>query len=205
MALATKTDEREILFYSVIAPDLIEVVPSLQKHLCFCYTTQVIKENPDTGISRNSMLVLEDLKQTGFKMMDMSGSENIGIIKNLISFMAQLHFAAYSVAMKNEKSLAELCPFLQGIHPNPSWEQEVETIFERAYPNFENLFKQHDLEHVYKEYAKLKPFTRKIAQKVEQNGKKTRCLVHADVWPPNIMAHEKLPKLSTGSGWVTKT
>lgn len=193
MVLADNTDEREILFYSQIAPDLLEITPSLQKHICICYHAQIIKQNPALNISRDSIVVMEDLKLTGYKMMEIAGSETETVTNSLLSFLAQLHFSAHAVSARRNKSLDKLYPFLQGINENRAWEVEIETMFEEAYPNFKNLMTSFNLEHVYKEFERLIPYTTEIIKMVEQSGRKNPCLIHADIWPPNIMVNDKLP------------
>lgn len=191
--LSDSADLREIQFYSIVVPDLIEVVPSLQEHVCKYYHGQVQPAIPELDIPRQSILVMEDLKLKGFQMMEFSGDSSEKNIHGLIKCTAKIHFAASAVAVKKDKSLPELYPFLQGLEVNLAWRKEIYSLAVNGYPILEKYLKAENLEHVWHKYKELEPHLEEIVEILDKKGRNNPSLIHTDIWPPNIMVHDTLP------------
>lgn len=195
-ALVDCSDQREIEFYSIVLPDLLEVVPSLQENVCVYYNGAVHPANENEGTPRASMLVIEDLKAKGFEMMDFSGDGTEYVTHNLVVFLARLHYAARAISVKRGKPLPELYPFMQGVSDLQQirWKEQMEGLCEDGFNQLEHLLKSQNIDKsVWERYKKLKPFMSEIVDKIENSGKVDPCLIHGDIWPPNIQVHEKLP------------
>lgn len=186
-------DQREIQFYSVIVPDILEVLPCLEENLCKFYHGQVKQANVELGVSRESMLVLEDLKLKGFDMMPFSGDPSEERICDLVKCVAKMHFAANAVSVKKNKSIPELYPFLQGIEPNLRWQKELETMGNDGLPGFKKRLLEQNLESVWLKYENVNGNFGRIIEIVEEHGRNNASLIHTDIWPPNTMVHDKLP------------
>ncbi|CAL8138278.1 unnamed protein product [Orchesella dallaii] len=193
-ALMDLSDEREIKFYTIVLPDLLKVVPELQENICVFYNGTVIPANPELETKRQSMIIMEDLKPLGFEMMSFAGNDSETVLQSLITFMARLHFGAFSVEAEKGIPLPKLYPFMQGISDTEEWRSQVESLSEEGYKLLEQMLVSQKMpSSVWAAYERLKPFTASILKAVEENGRKNPCLVHTDVWPPNIMIHNNLP------------
>lgn len=195
-------DQREIQFYSVVLPDLIELVPCLEENVCKFYHGQVRQANVAQGISRESMLVIEDLNLKGFEMMPFSGEPSEQIRNSAVKFVAQLHFAANAVSVKKRKSLPQLYPFLQGLRIDVGWQKVLETMDIDGLPYLESFLKAEGLYSVWENYKRLNPLYGELVRIVETMGRHNPCLIHTDIWPPNIMVNGNLPPKFIDWQWL---
>jgi len=193
-ALIDLSDEREIKFYSIVLPDLLKAIPDIQENICVVYNGTVVPADPELGTKRQSMIIMEDLKPLGFQMMSFAGNDSETVLQSLIIFMARLHYGSFSIEIEKGISLPELYPFMQGISDNEEWRTQMESLSEEGFKQLEKLLATQKMpSHLWPAYEKLKPYTAKIVKTVEENGRKNPCLVHTDVWPPNVMIHDTLP------------
>ncbi len=193
-ALSDLSDEREIQFYSIVLPDLLQVIPEIQENICLYHNGTVINADPATERNRASMLVIEDLKPKGFEMMDFAGSASDNVLNNLMVFLARLHFGALAIEVNKGTPLPKLYPFMQGITDNAVWKNQVEGMINDGYALLDKLLSSNGVSRdIFNHFKKLEPFTQDIVQRIEDFGRQIPCLIHGDIWPPNIQVHDSLP------------
>lgn len=193
-ALSDLSDEREIQFYSIVLPDLIQVIPEIQENICLYHNGTVVNADPATGRNRASMLVIEDLKPKDFKMMEFAGSGSDNVLNSLMVFLARLHFGALAIEVNKETPLPKLYPFMQGITDNAVWKTQVQGMIDDGYALLDKLLSSNNISRdIFAQYQKLKPYTNDHVQRIEDFGRIFPCLIHGDIWPPNIQVHENLP------------
>lgn len=195
-------DRREILFYTKVLPDLLEILPGLQENVCKFYQGHVKDADKKLGTPRESILVMEDLKATGFEMMSLSGDPVEQRIVELVRTVARFHFAANAVSVKKGKSLPELYPFLQGLEVDVGWQNVLESLDIDGLPNLEKFLKEEGMDSVWEKCKQLTPLLGKIIQMVVEKGQANPSMIHTDVWPPNIMINEVLPTKIIDWQWL---
>lgn len=175
-------DEREILFYTLVQPKILQVAPALEENMCKFYCGKAAK----TGNDYASMVVLEDLKPLGYKMYSPFSDGWERNLENVMKFLAQFHCASLDFEKHSNSKLGELFPFCLY-----SRKAERDVLLDLALVNMkrlDGLLEENncslEIRETYKEMHKHAAIY--FARLLEE-GAKNPCLIHGDLWPPNIM------------------
>lgn len=190
LALADGSDEREINFYSIALPGLLEVIPEFEENVCKIYHGSVRPADAAKGLPKASILIMEDLKSIDYEMMNFSGDSRA--VNSLITCLTRYHVGSLAVEACKGKPMPELYPFMQGGDKN--FTIQMKKFCDDGYVPLRELLSSEGVSNeVIECYEKLQPYTEVMVNIIDDKSKTAPCMVHGDIWPPNTQVHNSLP------------
>ncbi|CAG7838474.1 unnamed protein product [Allacma fusca] len=178
-------DVREIDFYSIIYPDLIQVLPELKDYMCHFYTG-FITENP-----RSSVIVMGDLKPDGYKTINFGNYLSEFQMEESVKFMAKFHYASNALEYKKKLPLDQIYPFLHDKNANEPTKQSFFTFFINGLAKLDAFFEKENCSVEFRDYFKsLLPDQIPIFTNVFRAMNKHTSLIHGDLWSNNLLVQD---------------
>lgn len=187
LTLSQNFDEREIQFYTIVYPRILEIAPELKQNMVSFYCGKVsgVASSPlDEDYS--SMLVMEDLRPQKYQMLNPEcdkWEENLG---NVVKFLAKFHCAGLALEQSSNKLISDHFPFCMGVG-----ESKLNLLLDLALTNATRLDLFLEENNSPSEIrAAYKEITANVQRDFElclTECSKNCVLIHGDVWPPNVM------------------
>lgn len=182
-AMTEKLDEKEILFYEMIRPKLLKASPAFQKNLCTFYCA---KKGFFGSDEYASMIVMEDLKPSGYQMLNPKSPNWEDNLVKVVDCIAEFHMASLALDRTSKAKIPELFPHLL----ENSWDGIIE-IAKSDLPKLQAILGESDVpEDVRAAYKLTNEDLDKHLKIVLEECSKHPCLIHGDLWPSNIMMVE---------------
>ncbi|CAL8138276.1 unnamed protein product [Orchesella dallaii] len=175
---------RENQFYSIVLPQILSVVPEIEKNFCKFYCGN---SNNSVGEDHLSMLIMEDLKPLGYENFNPDSEGWEIILENALKFVAKFHCAGLQLEKTKNLKVSEMFPFCMGINDEdgtPGFIQFAEMTFPRVHDCLEKGGVPEETRNAYKE---LNKYCDKIIGAISKQASKFPTLIHGDIWPPNMM------------------
>uniref|UniRef100_A0A069DTX9 Putative ecdysteroid kinase n=2 Tax=Panstrongylus TaxID=65342 RepID=A0A069DTX9_9HEMI len=183
-------DLREIKFYTKVAPDLHEFQKDYLQdgqqpiHLPIpkCYHARYSggDESPV-----ESVLVLENLKSSGYDVMEFSRGLTLDQTRSALAAVAKLHALSLVMKVKEGRPLDKKYPFLfQTARATDSYQQLVE----RGLPQLAQFLEtRHGLTSVMEALARLKSDTKELISSLLAPSEPIALITHTDFWCNNLL------------------
>ncbi|XP_044756297.1 uncharacterized protein LOC123314910 [Coccinella septempunctata] len=191
-------DLREIKFYTEVVPDLEKFKEAqladsdgsdIKIPIPKCYYGHYFAgtNEPDPS-PPESVLVLENIKSSGYACSDFSRGLTLKQTKAAVQAIAQIHALSLSYKVLEAKSLTDKYPFLfQTTRASDSYQQ----LIERGLPQLSQFLETRPgLADILAALNELRPHTKAIIESLLTPKEPLALITHTDFWCNNLMFKE---------------